>query len=186
MSNPEIGMVTPILPEHYRAEMVSGMLPDQIIFPTSSSYDVDQATGAIYVETDYKITDYDADPTYFGSDRTALMKVLLVDEGAETEGFIADLRHVEQGRFFEKPLTFTEDMSDSDRSYTEDLNRSHVPLLGAIFRGINGEEVYQGDPRLLSHAVHLAVELDTVQETIDPSVAEALAEKLATIDGHDL
>lgn len=181
MSDHEPGTVRPTLPEHYRAEKISGMLPDQIIFPTGSCYDVDEATGGIYLELDHKITEYEAAPTYFGADRTALMKVLLVEEGSEIEGFIADLRHLTPGSIFEKQLTFTDDMTDSDRSYTETLNRTHVPLLGAIFRDLDGKEIYQGDPRLLTHAAHLAVELDNLQETTDSSLKADIEEKIASI-----
>ncbi len=181
-SAPTDRYATPVLPEHYRAEKVSGMMPDQIIFPNSGGlYSVDKATGAIYVDLDHKVVEYEVNPTFFGIDRSALMKVLLAEEGKEVEGYIADLRHINPGCIYEKLLTFTDGMTDSEKQFVEGQNRTNVPLLGAIFTDLDGKEYYQGDPRLVSHAARLAVELDHLQETTDSTLRSEIEQKMAAL-----
>lgn len=179
MSNNEY---SPKLPEHYRPDTILGMMPDRVIFPCSNSYVVDKYTRTIYLDTSADINSFETKPSYFGNDRTALMKVLNTKDGDELEGYIADLRHIQNSGLFEREIT--QEMSENasgllfEQSVTEEL----TPLLGAVFYDIEGKEIYIGDPRVESHAVYLAVQLDTVQEELDPETIEEIQSRLPSFD----
>lgn len=156
---------SPKIPEHYRAEKISGMMPDQVVFAYDHYYTVDINSKEIYVKTDSTITDQVLMPSYFDSERSALMKVLHQDGDEIIEGYIADLRFISSGSISEVELTVTDETSYSDTMYVETLNETHEKLLGAIFLDLDGNELFNGDPRLITHAMHLATELDNYHET---------------------
>ena len=115
---------TPKLPDHYRAEKVAGMMPDQIVFAYDHFYSVDKNTKEIYVKTDTTITEQVLEPSYYEADRTALMKVFFSDGEEQIEGFIADLRFINPGSIGEIELTTSDDSIYSDTIYTEQLMKS--------------------------------------------------------------
>lgn len=170
--------VTPKLPEHYQAETIHGMMPDQIIFPLSSVYKADEATREIYVELQQRVHTFETHPTYFGDGRTALMKVLLICDAGEVEGYIADLRHVTPGTIYERALSKTDDMSYRDVQELEETNNNFAPLLGAVLIDFDGNEYYSGDERLVDHAAHLAVALDELQEEHDSALKRSIEERI--------
>jgi hypothetical protein len=171
----------PALPEHYKPGTILGMMPDQIIYPSSSSYVIDEHTSIIYLDTSEKINAFDAEPTYFGTDRTALMKVLISQGGKEIEGYIADLRHTKNSGIFAREITqFKKD--DTDVMFDQSVPEEYTTLLGAIFYDIDGKEMYVGDPIAESHAMHLAIQLDILQEELDPYVKDEIRSRLPGSD----
>jgi len=173
----------PSLPDFMRRDTFAGLMPGEINFPYGSGPIVhDELTSHLYIETTTKLDPDYTNPSYFGSSRSAIMRVYVERPSGEVlDGFIADMRHVNPGEMSSRQITKeVEDVSEVDKIFESHFSDDRfVPILAVAFKDPDGNIQYMGEEDLKDAMTHLVEATDRQKESKQP---EADAESDGTED----
>jgi len=120
---------------------VADMYPDQVAYPYGGAILADAATGVLYVDRAFALDNEANDPPFPGT-RAGLMRVY-IGNGTVTDGYVADLRHVERGGVHTRSITDGEGTDVIER-----VAGQHEMVLAAMIRDIDGNDLLIGNPAL--------------------------------------
>lgn len=146
----------PTPPEFLRKNQFTGMMPQEINYPYGAGPIVyDSITGHLYIEATANLDPDYTNPTYFGDNRSAIMRVYEKSEDGEViDGFIADMRFMGNSAPHERTITQStgfDELGRIDQIMEESALKEagkYKPLLAVAFKDLNGDTLFVGDPRL--------------------------------------
>ncbi len=153
----------PKLPEHYRSEVLAGLLPGSVIFPWGHALRADSHTGYLFVNTTKILEKSDIEPSDYdlrGMNRVAVTRVYKGTGDHEIDGYIADLRYIEPGAISQIELTVPEGDESLNARFVQSNREGHAALLAAIIKDSEGRTQLNGDPEVFEETVRLAGYVD--------------------------
>lgn len=158
----------PTLPEYFRADTLSGVLPGDVVFPYKSAIKVDKSTGALFLSGASSLDHDDLDPRSIDGYRVGILRIHEQIDDSLVDGFIADCRYLKPGSLTPEMILPSETDTDFDKKWAEDnkVRQQLKPLLGAVFSDPDGKPHFSGDENLQGYVTSL-------METVDAQNAKS-------------